>query len=121
MTRKFSRMEANKEVRRVMNRHGADLMYAQYSVSGLEIRITGWLCKHDNSNFNATQIEAMIQDFKRFLEGYTICGDLDNWKFSSNHIRFIGEKAEGEEDELTIVSDSGSSEYDDVAAEDDAS
>jgi hypothetical protein len=90
--RKMTRMEANKEVRRVLNRHGVDLAYTQYSVGGMDIRLTGWLCKHDGSDYNGPQIEAMIHEFQRILSGYSISGDFENWSFTSDHISYLGEK-----------------------------
>lgn len=92
--RKLSRMEANKEVRRVLNRHYVDLSYCQYSVAGLEIRITGWLCKIDSSDFSATHIEGMVQEFQRRLPGYYVSGDTDNWNFTTEHISYLGSKNE---------------------------
>lgn len=89
--RKLSRLEANKEVRRVLNRHGVDLSYCQYSVAGMEVRLTGWLCKLDTSDYNGSQIESMIQEFMRLLPGFTIVGSLDNWSFSTDHISYLGE------------------------------
>lgn len=89
--RKLSRLEANKEVRRVLNRHGVDLSYCQYSVAGMEVRLTGWLCKHDTSDYNGSQIESMIQEFMRLLPGFSIVGCLDNWSFSTDHISFLGD------------------------------
>ena len=89
--RKLSRLEANKEVRRVLHRHGVDLQYCQYSVAGMEIRLSGWLCKHDTSDFNGTQIESMIHEFMRLLPGFTISGAFDNWSFSTDHINYLGD------------------------------
>lgn len=90
--KKMTRMESSKEVRRVLNRHGVDLSYCQYSVAGYEIRLTGWLCKTDGSDFVAGQVEGMIQDFKKSLHGFYISGDLDNWTFTSEYISFIGDR-----------------------------
>lgn len=93
--RKFSRLEANKEVRRVLNRHGVDLGYAQYSVAGMDIRLTGWLCKtSDSSDFNGSMVESMIQEFLRVLPGFTVSGAFDNWSFSSDHITYLGDSEE---------------------------
>jgi hypothetical protein len=100
--RKLTRLEANKEVRRTLNRHGVDLSYTQYSVAGLDIRLTGWLCKTDNSDFNSSQIEGMIHEFQRILAGYSISGDFDNWNFSSDHISHIGARDKKDEEMLTI-------------------
>jgi hypothetical protein len=96
--RKLSRLEANKDVRRILNRHGVDLSNAQYSVSGMDIRLTGWLCKHDGSDFGASHIEGMVHEFQRILNGYSISGDFDNWNFSSDHITSVGGKGEDEEE-----------------------
>lgn len=110
--RKLSRLEATKEVRRVLNRHGVDLSYCQYSVAGMEVRLTGWLCKLDASNYNGSQIESMIQEFMRLLPGYSIVGSLDNWSFSTDHINFIGDGRDdshnsggGEEDQERYIID----------------
>lgn len=84
--RKLSRLEANKEARRVLSKNGVNLSYAQYSVSGREIRLTGWLCHQDYSNFNAHEIEMIVQDLIRVLPGFIIAGDFENWKFSSDYI-----------------------------------
>lgn len=97
--RKMTRMECSKEARRVLNRNGVDLGYCQYSCTGYEIRLTGWLCKHDGSDFQPQQIEAMIGDFKQTLAGFTVFGELDNWQFSSDQISYLGDSEEGEEKE----------------------
>lgn len=92
-----------------MHRHGVDLSYAQYSVCGMDIRLTGWLCKNDTSDFNASQIESMVQEFQRYLHGYSVTGDFDNWSFSTDHITFLGDKTQGEHEEenyyLNVESD----------------
>ena len=90
--RKLSRMEANKEARRILNRHQVDLAYCQYSCVGMEVKLTGWLCKPDGSDFNGPQIEAMIHDFHRYLAGFTVDGDFDNWHFNSERISYIGDR-----------------------------
>lgn len=90
--KKMTRMESSKECRRVLNRHGVDLSYLQYTCTGFEVRLTGWLCKVDTSDFNGAQIEAMIHDFKKTLNGFSVFGDLDNWSFTSDHISFLGDK-----------------------------
>jgi len=108
-------MEANKEVRRILNRHGVDLSYTQYSVAGMDIRLTGWMCKTDNSDFNGSQIEGMIQEFQRVLAGYSISGDFDNWNFSSDHISYLGDKKESDEEEVMLIGDFNVEDYDSEA------
>lgn len=58
----------------------------------MEVRLTGWLCRTNGSDYNGPQIEAMIQDFERQLPGYRVFGDLENWNFTSERITYIGEK-----------------------------
>jgi hypothetical protein len=112
--RKMSRLEANKDVRRILNRHGVDLSYTQYSVAGHDIRLTGWLCKTDGSDYNASQIEGMIQEFQRVLNGFSVSGDFDNWNFSTDHISQLGKEDKGgffEEQTVYIIDES---DYEDV-------
>lgn len=90
--KKLSRMESNKEVRRLLNRHGVDLAYCQYSCVGMEVHLTGWLCKHDGSEFSGTQVQTLIIDFQRLLHGYAVSGDFDNWNFTTERITYVGEK-----------------------------
>ncbi len=85
-------MESNKEARRILNRNGVDLAYCQYSCVGMEVHLTGWLCKHDGSEFNGPQIQAMIYDFQKTLHGYSVTGDFDNWNFTTERISYVGEK-----------------------------
>ena len=109
---KRSRLEANKIVRQVLHRHGVDLTYTQYSVAGRDIRLTGYLSKLDGGKYNANMIESMIYEFQRYLVGYTISGDFDNWNFTQDHINFLGDKGptvefEHEEDEATDYEEVG--------------
>ncbi len=109
-------MEANKEVRRNLNRHGVDLAYTQYSVAGMEIRLTGWLCKRDTTDFNTAQIEYLIQDFQRLLPGYSVCGDFDNWSFGTEHITYIGDRTKGEDEEELLYMEAVASDFDSEAS-----
>ncbi len=107
--KKLTRMECNKEARRVLNRHGVDLSYCHFTCYGCEVRLTGWLCKTDGTDFNGPQIEAIIIEFKRNLPGFMVFGDLDNWHFTSEHISFLGERAKSsgsaEENQVTYEID----------------
>lgn len=107
--KKLSRMESNKEARRVLARHQTDFSYCQYSCCGMEVRLTGWLVKTDGTDFNGPQIEAIIFDFHRHLPGYTVMGEFENWNFNSERISFIGDKnasgdgGEDEEEQVYII------------------
>jgi hypothetical protein len=116
LMRKLSRMETNKEVRRILNRHMVDLAYCQYSCYGAEVRLTGWLAKGDGSDFNAPQIESMIHEFHRYLPGMMIHGEFDNWNFNSERICFVGERDSlyngSEEEEQQVVYEIDLDDYD---------
>jgi hypothetical protein len=103
---KMTRMESSKEVRRVLNRNGVDLTYCQYSAAGKEVRLTGWLCKYDGTEFNAHNVEALVADFCATLAGHNIVGDLDNWSFSTDHMSHIGDTEEPATEEAAPEEDS---------------
>ena len=98
MREKSSRLENSKDARRVLNRYGVDLTQCQYTVAGREIRLTGWLLKVDGSDFHSQEIESMIQEFSSVLKGFMVCGDMENWKFSSDHLQAVGGDGEQEEE-----------------------
>ncbi len=103
-------MEANKEARRVLAKHATDLSECQYSCSGSEVRLNGFLRKIDGSEYTAQGVEALVIDFQRHLPGYYIAGDCKNWSFTSDHINHIGGKEKnhgggGEEKQVTYYVD----------------
>lgn len=117
--KKLSRMESNKAARRILNRHMVDLAYCQYSCCGMEVKLTGWLCKPDGSDFSGPQIESIIHDFQRHLPGYMVLGTFENWNFNSERISYLGEKEKnhggGFEEEQTVYYIDGD-EYDSEAS-----
>jgi len=100
MSRKLTRMECNKEARRALNRNGVDLSYCQFTCYGNEVRLTGWLCKTDGSDFTGPLIEAIIHDFKKCLPGFMIYGDFENWNFNSDRIQYVGERKQNADGEV---------------------
>lgn len=97
MREKSSRLENSKDVRRVLNRFGVDLTHCQYTVAGREVRLTGWLLKVDGSDFNANEVEYLIQELGSILRGFMVCGDMENWRFSSDSLQAVGENQNQEE------------------------
>ncbi len=89
MKAKLSRFEANKEVRHVLARHSVDTTLLSFQTYGKEINLSGILWHNDNSDFNAHQLEAMIQDFQLTLPDYTIRGEMENWSFTSTAMRRV--------------------------------
>ncbi len=92
--RKLSRMEANKEVRRVLNKFHVDLTQCSYSVGGREIRLSGFLCKIDSKEFMTMHIESMIQEFMRRMPSYFVNGEFENWRFTSDYIKNLKKENE---------------------------
>ncbi len=111
--RALSRLECNKEVRRVLFRHAVDITECQYSCSGTEVRLTGWLRRNDRTDFNFIQVENIIQDLQKVLKGYFIVGEFDNWVFNSERIIYKFKKDDGKIEcvEKVLVED----DHDDAA------
>jgi hypothetical protein len=114
--RRTNRLEASKDCRRVLARHNVDLGRCYYNCSGYEIRLYGRLLKNGGGDFHPTQIENMIQDFKKAVRGISVYGDLDNWSFSSDHVAFLGEKKEHTKADDSIVTFFDEEDYGDEAA-----
>lgn len=113
--RKLTRMESNKISRQILNRHGVDLAYCTMSCCGHEVRLTGWLCRTDGSDFSMQQVEALIIDFRRHLPTYWVIGELENWNFTSDHIRRIDDDsrtAKQREDEEAEIYEINLEDYD---------
>lgn len=89
MKSKLSRFEVNKEVRHVLARHSVDTTLVSFQTYGREVNITGILWHNDNSDFNAHQLDALIQDFQLTLPDYTIRGETENWSFTSTAMRRV--------------------------------
>lgn len=106
-------MEANKEVRRVLNKFHVDLTQCSYSAAGREIRLSGYLCKLDSSEFMSMHVEGMIQEFMRRLPGYHVNGDFDNWRFTSDHITHLKDE---EQKEIYIASEEEEEDYESEAS-----
>lgn len=106
--KKMSRMECSKECRRALNRHGVDLTNCQYIVAGYEVRLNGWLCHVDTTDFTAQQIEEMLKDFRQTLPGFSVYGDMENWRFNSETIMYLADglsKGDAEESNEVYVID----------------
>lgn len=110
MKSKLSRFEANKEVRHVLARHSVDTTLLSFQTYGREINLSGILWHNDNSDFNAHQLEALIQDFQLTLPDYTIRGDMENWSFTSSAMRRVNNAIEAITDEAGNIVEAPSTE-----------
>lgn len=97
--KKLSRMEASKEVRRILVKNSVDLSLAQYLVAGYEIRLSGWLIRIDQMDFTPKQVEIMIEEFQRRLPQYMLIGDMDNWNFTAAYITYLGDPRDQDDDQ----------------------
>ncbi len=105
-----TRMELSKEARRVMSRHSIDLSSCQYNVNASEIRLTGKLLKTNGTDYSGLEIEGLVKDLMMKLDGAMVVGECENWRFSSQHITFLGKRdttkmSKEEADDLTSYDD----------------
>jgi len=98
MRSKKTRAEVNKDVRRVLARHGVDTVELNFQVYGKEISFYGKLMHGDGSEFSAIEVENMMGEFSEIIGGYNITGDTSNWIFTYQAIRHIGERTKAQED-----------------------
>ena len=108
---KKTRMECSKDARRVLARNGVDLTECKYNVSGSEVHLSGWLCKTTGAEFTGLQVESLVMDLLRSMHGYTIQGEMENWKFNSQQIRYLADRV--------VPETMSKEEADDIAAYDD--
>ena len=94
MKPKSSRFEVNKEVRHIFARHSVDTTLVNFQTHGFEVTVGGILWHNDNSDFNAHQLDALIQDFQLTLPTYTLRGETENWTFTSSSMRRVTDAME---------------------------
>lgn len=102
----ISRLEANKEVRRVFVRHGIDTSKIHFSCQGKTLLLTGALYKDGDNEVATNVIEAIVQELSRI--GMKVNSELENWTISEGTIskkgRGGGEGAEPGKKTLNPVS-----------------
>jgi hypothetical protein len=110
MKPKSSRFEVNKEVRHIFARHSVDTTLVTFQTHGFEVSVGGILWHNDDSDFNAHQLEALIQDFQLTLPTYTLRGETENWSFSSSSMRRVTDVMEVTTDNAGNVVEGASTE-----------
>ncbi len=80
----MSRLEANKEVRRILVRHGIDTTKLQFSCNARSISLSGELFKEGGKELELTTMEALLKDFARL--GLRIVSELNNWAISEGTV-----------------------------------
>ena len=110
MKPKLSRSEVNKEVRHVLARHSVDTSLLIFQTHGYEVTVSGILWHNNNSDFNAHQLDALIQDFQLTLPAYTLRGETENWSFTSSSMRRVTDAMEVLTDDAGNVIEAASTE-----------
>lgn len=92
MTKTRSRLELNRDLRRILARHRVDLVQLTYSCHGKNVTLTGRLVKEGKRDFTALELEHMSQEIYRLKIG--IISELENWTISSGSISKRNDKKE---------------------------
>ena len=82
--KQMSRLEANKEVRRILVRHGIDTGKLQFSCNARSLSLSGELYKEGGKDLDLVTMEALLKDFSRL--GLRITSELSNWTISDGSI-----------------------------------
>ena len=85
-----SRLDANREVRRIFVRHGVDTSKIQFSCQGKSLQLSGSLLKEGGHDLESNIVEAISQELVRM--GIRINCDLDNWSIVEGTISKKGPK-----------------------------
>lgn len=80
----MSRLEANREVRRIFVKHGVDTNKLHFSCQGKTVFLTGDLLKDGGQDIEQKHIEMILFDLERL--GIRINCELGNWTISPGTI-----------------------------------
>lgn len=86
----MSRLEVNRDVRRILVRHGIDTTKLQFSCHSKSISLSGELFKEGGKDIDLSLLEALMKDFSRL--GVRIICELSNWSITDGAITKKGNK-----------------------------
>jgi|GEM_PF-3584740 len=89
----FSRLEANKEVRRILVRNGVDTARIQFSCHGRAVNFTGILLKEGGKELEIHNVENVFQSLFRL--GFQVHCEIENWTISEGMISKKSQKNSG--------------------------
>ena len=89
MSGKTSRFEMNKLVRRVLSRNQVDMSQVSYTCIGGRILISGFLIRTSGGEYTASNIESMLQEFRKIKGVTDVASELGNWDFNGGSIQKI--------------------------------
>ena len=87
----LSRLEANKEVRRIFVRHGIDTSKIQFSCQGRSLALAGGLYKESGQEVESSCVEIILQELFRIGIKVGNC-ELVNWDITESSISKKGPK-----------------------------
>ena len=79
-----SRLDTNREVRRIFVRHGVDTSKIHFSCQGKSLQLSGILLKEGGTDIESNIVEAISQELTRL--GVRIVCELENWSFMDGSI-----------------------------------
>lgn len=98
----LTRLELNKEVRRIFVRHGIDTSKIQFSCQSRSLSLTGALFKEGGQEVEIHVVEIVVQELGRL--GIRVGGcELENWNIMEGTISRKGSRAI-EESQLKVIS-----------------
>jgi hypothetical protein len=95
MSKPKSRLELNRDLRRIFARHRVDFALLQFSCHGRNVTLSGSLMKEDKRDFTASELEQMTQEVFSLKIG--INSELDNWSISTGGISKCGNNKDEKE------------------------
>lgn len=104
-----SRLEANREIRRVLVKNGVDTTKLHYSCHGRMISLSGGIYKEGGKDLPTSNIESIFAELTRM--GFHFNCDLDNWVITEGSISKKAAKASstmanaGEEQKRIVITD----------------
>lgn len=79
-----SRLEVNKDIRRILVRHSVDTTKLQFTCTGKLITMTGGIYGEGGKELSLSNIDAIFKDFTRM--GMRVYCELENWAISDGSI-----------------------------------
>jgi hypothetical protein len=79
-----SRLEVNRDIRRIFSRHHVDLTNMNFSCHGKSVTLTGALRKDGGRDFSASEVDCIAQEIYRM--SISILCELNNWDITPSGI-----------------------------------
>lgn len=87
-----SRLEVNRDVRRILSRHHVDLTNLNFSCHGKSVTFSGELKKDGGRDFSASEVDCIAQEIYRM--SLAIMCELQNWDITPSGISKRGDSGD---------------------------